>query len=49
MKKFKDFTKESYGLEAKEIPPTPKTYQNYKPEFKTKSELEEKDTRGNNE
>ena len=37
MKKLKDFKKESYGLEAKEIPPKPKTYQDFKPEFKIKS------------
>ena len=37
MKKLKDFKKESYGLEPKEIPPKPKTYQDFKPEFKTKS------------
>ena len=41
MKKLKDFKKESYGLEAKEIPPKPKTYQDFKPVFKIKSELQE--------
>ena len=49
MKKLKDFKKESYGLEAKEIPPKPKTYHDYKPDFKTKSELKEKVIRGINE
>ena len=32
--KFKDFTNNSYGLEAKEVPPKPKTYSDIKEDVK---------------
>ena len=32
--KFKDFTNNSYGLEAKEVPPKPKTYSDIKEDIK---------------
>ena len=32
--KFKEFTNNSYGLEAKEVPPKPKTYSDIKEDIK---------------
>ena len=32
--KYKEFTKKSYGLEAKEVPPKPKTYSDIKEDVK---------------
>ena len=34
--KFKDFTNNSYGLEAKEVPPKPMTYADVKEDIKIK-------------
>ena len=34
--KFKDFTNNSYGLEAKEVPPKPMTYSDVKEDIKIK-------------
>ena len=34
--KFKDFKNNSYGLEAKEIPPRPKTFEDVKEDIKIK-------------
>ena len=32
--KYKEFTNNSYGLEAKEVPPKPKTYSDIKEDIK---------------
>ena len=34
--KFKEFTNNSYGLEAKEVPPKPMTYADVKEDIKIK-------------
>ena len=34
--KYKEFTKKSYGLEAKEVPPKPRTYADVKEDIKIK-------------
>ena len=34
--KYKEFTNNSYGLEAKEVPPKPKTYSDVKEDIKIK-------------
>ena len=33
---YKEFTKKSYGLEAKEVPPKPMTYSDVKEDIKIK-------------
>ena len=40
--KYKEFTNNSYGLEAKEVPPKPRTYSDVKEDIKIKDPTGEK-------
>ena len=40
--KFKEFTNNSYGLEAKEVPPKPKTYSDVKEDMREDYEVTDK-------
>ena len=40
--KYKEFTNNSYGLEAKEVPPKPKTYSDVKEDMREDYEVTDK-------
>ena len=47
--KYKEFTNNSYGLEAKEVPPKLKTYSDVKEDIRIYDDTGKKKKEGNNE